>query len=169
MLAFQIGNEVNPNELASTLAIDRNTVIEYMNILEKFHIIYLLPAFSKFPRKEIAKHKKVFFVDLGIRNILINNFAPMGNRNDFGALFENFVVNHLRWTEFAKSEHSKFYFWRNYQNAEIDLIIEKEGMLTPIEIKYSKMASLPKSFLRSYEEEITSFYCINRENFWKYL
>ncbi len=93
LLALQLGNEVNPNELAQQLEIDRKTVVEYIGMYEKFRIIQVLNAFNTNQRSEITKGFKVYFSDLGIRNAVIDNFIPIQNRNDVGALFENLVVN----------------------------------------------------------------------------
>ena len=90
-LALQVGNEVSYNELAGLLGIDRATVERYVALLEKAFIIFHLPPFSRNLRKELAKLRKVYFYDLGIRNALINNFNPLDLRNDSGALWENFL------------------------------------------------------------------------------
>lgn len=93
VLALQIGQEINPNEMAKKFNVHRQTIMDYIDLFEKFQIIKKLRSYSQNPRKEITKGFKVFFTDLGIRNALINNFQPLHTRNDIGALFENFVFS----------------------------------------------------------------------------
>lgn len=170
LLALQIGHEINPNEIAKTLNISRNTVTEYIHLYEKFQIIYTLPAFAKNPRKEITKGKKVYFVDLGIRNAVIQNFSSPEIRVDKGALFENLVVNIFYGKTINKDLNAKLYFWRNYAQAEVDLLLEsRDKMLTPIEIKYQKNKLPTKSFLHTYKEKISEKFCINSDNLWKFI
>lgn len=165
MLAWQIGSEVNYNELSNTLKIDNQTVESYIEMLEQAFVIYKLPAYHTNQRTELKKSKKIYFNDLGIRNALINDFRYIEIRNDAGALFENFVINELRKQNEYKQIYANFYFWRNTDQREIDLIIEKNNVLQTIEIKWNptKKANLTKSFTNIYGE--TNFKVIHRENF----
>jgi predicted AAA+ superfamily ATPase len=95
-LALQVGSEVSFNELAQLLQIDKNTVIKYIDLLERAFIIFTLPSFSRNLRNEIKNNRKIYFVDNGIRNAIINNFNPIEQRNDLGALWENFLVSERR-------------------------------------------------------------------------
>jgi predicted AAA+ superfamily ATPase len=169
LLAWQIGNEANINELSNTLKIDNQTIESYIEMLEQAFVIYKLPAYHTNQRTELKKSKKIYFNDLGIRNALINDFRPIEIRNDAGALFENFVVNELRKLNEYKQIYANFYFWRNTDQREIDLIIEKNNQLQAIEIKWNpnKKATLTKSFSNIYGE--TAFKLINRDNFFEVL
>jgi predicted AAA+ superfamily ATPase len=169
LLAWQIGNEANINELSNTLKIDNQTIESYIEMLEQAFVIYKLPAYHSNQRTELKKSKKIYFNDLGIRNALINDFRPIEIRNDAGALFENFVVNELRKHNEYKQIYANFYFWRNTDQREIDLIIEKNNQLQTIEIKWNpnKKAALTKSFSNIYGE--TAFKLINRDNFFEVL
>ncbi len=170
LLALQIGNEINPNEMATSLGVSRNTIIEYIGLYEKFQIIYTLPAYAKNPRKEITKSKKIYFIDLGIRNALLQNFADLDIRNDKGALFENLIVNIFHGKTVNKDLNLTLYFWRNYAQAEVDLLLEDiNKKLIPIEIKYKKNTLPTKSFANNYSEHILDQFCINSENFWKFV
>ena len=91
-LALQIGSEVSYNELALTVGIDKATIENYINLLEKCFIIFRLNSFSRNVRNEIRKGKKIYFVDNGVRNALISGFSQVENRMDTGALWENFIV-----------------------------------------------------------------------------
>ena len=167
LLAWQIGSEVNYNELSKKLKIDNQTVESYIEMLVQTFVIYKLPAYHSNHRTELKKSKKIYFNDLGIRNALINDFRQIEIRNDAGALFENFIINELRKQNEYKEIHANFYFWRNIDQREIDLILEKNGVLKTVEIKWnkSKTARLTKSFTNLYGE--TKFSVINRDNFFE--
>lgn len=167
LLAWQIGSEVNYNELANTLKIDNQTIESYIEMLEQVFVVYKLPAYHTNQRSELKKSKKIYFNDLGIRNALINDFRHVEIRNDAGALFENFIINELRKQNEYNQVYANFYFWRNTEQREIDLIVEKNNALQAIEIKWSpaKKVRLTKSFTNIYGE--TDFKVIHRDNFFE--
>ncbi len=136
-LAYQLGSEVNENELANRLKIDRKTVVSYLDVLEKTYVIVRNRPFSKNPRREIGKNYKIYFVDLGVRNALIGDFNPLNLRSDLGAIWENFLFTERRKMYANSGSHLKTYFWRSYSGAEVDYIekvINKE--LEAFEFKY---------------------------------
>lgn len=136
-LALQIGSEVSYFELATTLAIDKKTVEYYIDLLEKTYVIFRLYAFSRNLRSEINRKVKIYFYDLGVRNALINNFNSLSLRTDRGAIFENFVIAEMVKRNSNRLYRSNLYFWRTYDQKEIDLIEEREGKLFGYECKYS--------------------------------
>jgi len=167
LLAFQIGNLVSVNELAQNLGMSQETVASYIDLMEKSFIVFRLSGYSKNLRKEINKRDKIFFWDMGVRNSLINNFAPLNLRNDTGALWENFmIVERLKYL----SNNNQFitpYFWRTYTGAELDYVEEKNGTLTAFEIKYKKaIKKAPQTWIDNYGN---NFHCITRDNFWEYV
>jgi predicted AAA+ superfamily ATPase len=169
LLAWQIGSEVNYNELSKTLKLDNQTIESYVLMLEQAFIVYKLPAYHTNHRTELKKTKKIYFNDLGIRNALINDFRPIEVRQDAGDLFENFVINELRKQNEYRNIYSNFYFWRNIDQREIDLVIEKNNRLETVEIKWNplKKVRLTKSFTNIYGE--TPFNMVNRENFFDHI
>lgn len=169
LLAWQLGSEVNNNELSKTLKIDNQTVESYIEMLQQAFVIYKLPAYHTNQRIELKKSKKIYFNDLGIRNALINDFRPIEVRDDAGVLFENFTINELLKQNEYRQVYANFYFWRNTDQREIDLIIEKNNRLHAIEIKWNplKKAALTKSFGHLYGH--TPFTVIHRENFFEEL
>ncbi len=170
LLSLQIGNEVNTNELAKTLGVSRNTIVEYIGLYEKFQIIYPLSAYAKNPRKEITKGKKIYFIDLGIRNALLQNFSETSLRSDKGGLLENLIVNIFHGKTINMDLDFKLYFWRNYAHAEVDLLLENSNKkLIPIEIKYKKQKLPPKNFINTYKKQIIQSFCIHSDNFWKFI
>jgi predicted AAA+ superfamily ATPase len=136
-------------------------------MLEMAFVIYKLPAYHTNQRSELKKSKKIYFNDLGIRNALINDFRPVETRNDAGAMFENFVVNELRKQNEYRQLYADFYFWRNTDQREIDLIIKKNNRMLTFENKWSPMekARLTKGFTHIYGDQ--EFAVVHRENFFE--
>jgi predicted AAA+ superfamily ATPase len=168
LLAFQVGNLVSINELAKQLHVDGKTVSRYLDLLEKTFILFRIGSYSSNPRKEITKKNKYFFFDNGIRNGLIMQFGDLENRNDIGQLWENFMVSEFYKKNSYLKLFQQFYFWRNYNNSEIDLIVEKDGKLEAFEFKWTKStARLPKDFEKKYGT--TPFRIINKDNYLDYL
>jgi predicted AAA+ superfamily ATPase len=164
LLAFQIGNEVSFTSLANDLNINQETVQKYIELLEDAFIIFRLPAFSRNLRQEVFKTRKIYFYDLGVRNSLIKNFNPLSLRDDLGSLWENFmIIERLKQNKY-KRVLANMYFWRNYAQAEIDYIEEKDGILNCFEFKWNdrKKAKLPNSFKEAYPDH--TFKVINQEN-----
>lgn len=128
-LAYQIGQEMNENELATRIKIDRKTLLSYLEILEQSFVIYRLYPYSQNPRREIGRKYKVYFVDLGIRNSLTGDFNPLNVRSDLGALWENFLVIERTKNEHLLSIAPQTYFWRSYNGSEVDWV-EAEGKAT---------------------------------------
>lgn len=156
-LALQVGNEVNYTEIGQLIGSDRKTVEKYIDLLEKAFVIFQLPAFSGNVRNEIKKGKKVYFYDCGIRNAVINNFAPLSTRTDVGALWENFIiVERMKHLKYAENE-ARHYFWRTTQQQEIDLIEEVDSKLTAFEFKWNKntKAKIPQTFTGNYPKSET--------------
>lgn len=164
LLAFQIGSEVSLSELASSLQIGKETVDRYINLLEKSFIVFRRKGFSRNLRKEITKMDKIYFYDLGIRNVLIDNLKNLQNRDDIGKLWENFLmVERKKYMDYTDQLYSP-YFWRTYTGAEIDYVEEQEGKLTGFEFKYNaKRKKAPATFLEVYPN--SKFFEISRENY----
>jgi len=165
LLAFQIGGEVAISELASNLAIDRVTVEKYLDLLEQSFVIFKVGGFSRNLRKEIAKTSRYYFWDNGIRNALIENFNPLNIRNDKGQLWENFVMVERKKMHQEQHVRTNTYFWRTYDQKEIDLIEESGGHLGGFEIKWSgdMRPATKKEFLGAYPD--AKLDCITTENF----
>ncbi len=164
LLALQIGKEVAISELAQNLAISQKAVENYLDILEKMFVIVNLRGFSRNLRKEISKTSKYYFVDVGLRNALIRNFNSLNLRSDAGDLFENwFIMEKIKVANILEKP-ANFYFWRTYDQQEIDLIEEREGKLRGYEVKWkNKSVKVPKEWLREYDN--SSFEVVHRENY----
>lgn len=167
-LALQIGSVVNYHELGKLIGLKSETVEEYIHLLEQSFVIYRLNSYHTNQRSEIKKGKKIYFTDLGIRNAVLNNFSAFETRNDKGNLFENFIVNEFIKANEYQEKYEKFYFWRSNEQQEVDLIIEKNGQLQIIDIKWNAKtkAKLPLSFRNKYPD--SDLKVVNSENFWEF-
>lgn len=153
LLAFQVGSLVSIQELSQNLQLAHVVVEKYLDVLEKMFIIINLRGLSRNLRKEIYKTSKYYFIDLGLRNALLRNFNPLKRRNDAGQLFENFCfIERLKFLG-NNRKFANHYFWRTYDQKEIDLIEERNGKLTAFEFKYG-LGKVPpatkKEFLKTY-------------------
>jgi predicted AAA+ superfamily ATPase len=163
-LAMQIGSEVNFHELGNLVGLKNDTVEKYIQLLEQTYVIFRLPAYTSNQRKELKKARKIYFFDNGIRNAIIGDFKVWELRQDKGALFENFIISELWKKEHYMDNLSNFYFWRTQDQQEIDLIIERDGILNAIEIKWNSNAKarLSKTFSNIYKQH--TFQVIHSEN-----
>lgn len=154
-LAFQIGSQVSYNEVGQLIGLDSKTVERYIDILEKSYIIFRLGSFSRNLRNELKLSRKVYFWDLGIRNMLIGNLAQVENRPDAGALWENFILaERLKRNSYAGSI-AQYWFWRTQQQKEIDYLEEENGQLNAYEFKWSDKKAdvrIPESFAKAYPD-----------------
>jgi predicted AAA+ superfamily ATPase len=165
LLAFQVGSEISLNELAMSLAVDVKTVQHYLDLLEKAFVIQRLGGFSRNLRKEITQKAKYYFIDNGLRNAVIAQFNRLDQRYDAGQLWENFmVIERLKWLDYAPVV-ANLYFWRTYDQQEVDLVEEREGRLHGYEFKWSQVnrISPPKDWLDTYTN--ADFTVIGRDNY----
>lgn len=163
-LALQIGNEVSYNELAGLVGVNRQTVANYVQLLEKAFIIFRLSPFSRNLRNELKKLRKIYFYDTGIRNALINNFNPLDLRQDVGGLWENFMISERIKYNNNHSLNKNIYFWRTLQKQELDYVEEKGGKLSAFEFKWKKdLFKGPKVFLDAYPGSAIEI--VNRESY----
>ncbi len=154
LIAFQVGNLVSISELSTQLKIDVKTVDRYLDLLEKAFVIKRLGGFSRNLRNEIVKKAKFYFFDNGIRNAIISNYNALNNRNDVGALFENFIIMERLKFNHYENNYLSSYFWRIYDGQEIDLIEERDGKLFPYEIKWQKSRiKTPDKWKQNYDSE----------------
>ena len=157
-LALQIGSEVNYNELSRTVGIDRATVEQYISLLEKAYIIFRIKPLSRNSRNEINTSRKIYFYDNGIRNAIIGNFKTLDFRQDVGALWENYIISERLKVLNYNNLHGRYYFWRTYQQQEIDWVEERDGAFAAFEFKWNdkkKNIKFPKTFLDLYEVKET--------------
>lgn len=166
-LAFQVGSEVSYNEIAQLVGVDKNTVSNYIDLLEKSFVIFRLNSFSRNHRNEIKANKKIYFYDNGVRNMLIGNFNFLEFRQDKGALWENFLISERMKLLSYENRNAKPYFWRTTQQQEVDYIEVVADDVNAFEIKWKvKKAKLPKPFSDTYTG---SFTIVTADNFREFL
>ena len=167
MIAYQIGKEVSYNEIGTALGISKNTVEKYLNLLTKVFVLYKVSAYSNNLRKEISKSQRWYFVDNGIRNAIINDFTPMALRrdDDRGMLWENYVFMERVKRNAILKYKPDYYFWRTYDQQEIDLIESSDRKLDAFEFKISskKSPKKPIAFAKAYPD--ASFSVINDKTY----
>lgn len=168
LIAFQIGKEVSYEEIGKQLGFSKQTVERYLDLLSKVFVIFRLGSFSRNLRKEIAKKHKWYFYDNGIRNTLIANFNPIALRQDIGELWENYLISERIKLQSYNNIFSNNYFWRTYDQQEIDWIEERQGKLLGYEIKWKpKKIKAPKAWITTYPE--AEFEVINSDNYLKWI
>lgn len=163
LMAVQIGNLVNFNQLGAPLQIARETLERYVFILENTFIVKIVPPFFTNRNKEIIKMPKVYFYDTGLRNFSIKDLNPLDLRLDTGALVENAVL--LEWIR-SSTALQDLYFWRTQSGAEVDFVLKDKNGLIPMEVKYQPFSSgkIPtsmKAFIETYHPQ--SAYVFTKE------
>ncbi|WP_460959212.1 ATP-binding protein [Spirosoma litoris] len=164
LVAYQTGSEVSTDELSRQLQIDRNTVVRYLDLFTKVFILFRLGGYSNNLRKEVTKSSKWYFFDNGIRNALINNFSLPDQRNDIGALWENYLISErLKRNDYLRSQAIP-YFWRTYDQQELDWLEETNGQLSAFEMKWhTNRVRFPKGFQTAYPT--ASLSVVNPDNY----
>lgn len=163
-LAFQVGNQVSYNELGKLIGLDKETVERYIIMLERAFVIFRLSSLSRNLRNELKKSRKIYFYDNGLRNAVIKQFNPLELRNDIGALWENFLISerkkYLHYNQILTNQ----YFWRTFDQQEIDYIEDRDGKLYAFEFKWNKNSrkKFPKIFTNTYPNNETKL--ITRDN-----
>ena len=155
-LAFQIGSQVSYKEIGQFIGLDYKTVERYVDILEKSYIIFRLSSFSRNLRNELKSSRKIYFWDLGIRNAVIGNFSQVENRNDVGALWENYAIaERMKRLYYDIDRFTQVWFWRTQQQKELDFLEDEDGMLHAYEFKWNEHKAnvkCPASFTTAYPE-----------------
>lgn len=168
LLAFQVGSQVSLTELGASLGLAKETVGNYIDLLEKSFVIFRVWGFSRNLRKEMTKMNKIYFYDCGVRNSIIGNHNQLSDRDDVGRLWENFLMVERRKQLEYYGQRRDFYFWRTSSGAELDLLEEGAGKLAGYEFKWNKSAKGPPSaWAQTYPH--ASWQCINRDNYLSWL
>ena len=162
-IALQIGSEVSVRELANSFGANAVTVSNYIEIFIKNYVLIPLPSFKTNIRKAVSENRKLYFYDLGIRNILVKDFRDLELRPDKGGVFENFIVSEIE--KKRKNTHAKqtMYFYREYGGHEVDLVLENyKKEYNCIEMKIDEKRISKDIFPLAH-----SFTIINMQNYYK--
>lgn len=169
-LALQVGSEVSYNEVAQLVNSDSKTVERYIDLLEQSFVVFRLGALNRNLRNEIKRGKKIYFYDNGVRNAILQNFAPLQLRADTGALWENFIISErLKYNHYA-GRFVRSYFWRTTAQQEIDYIEEADGQMEAFEMKWNPKRGttrIPNTFLEGYNVKVT--HVVTPENYLPFL
>jgi hypothetical protein len=160
-LSYNIGKELNLASVAKETALHRETVKAHLNALSSAYVITILrPFFSNKP-KELKKMPKVYFIDTGIRNSLINDFSDMQSRYDKGELFENYVLNQIR---SRYKDLAEIKFWKTNDGKEIDFIVIAENEILAFEVKFGKAVNNNfEAFKNSYPKAVCNTIRFSKE------
>lgn len=168
LLSYQVGQLVSHNELGRNLNLSTETVQHYIDLLVKSFVLKPLHPYHDNQRKAITKMNKYYFVDLGVRNAVIDDYKPLHLRNDKGPLWENFLfIERQKYNEYNYPVEN-YFFWRLYSGAEIDYLEEQDGQLRGYEYKWkAKRSKSGKSWQNAYPE--ASYEQIDRDNYLDYI
>ena len=169
LVSYQVGSEVSYQELGSQLGISKNTVEKYLNLLANVFVLFKVGGFSRNLRKEVTKSSKWYFYDNGLRNAIIANLNTLEMRNDHGALWENYLISErLKQQSYSKKLVNN-YFWRTYDQQEIDWVEERDGKLFGYELKWNprKKVRIPAAWQKAYPE--ASFTIITPQNYFSWI
>ncbi len=162
-LALQIGSEVSYSELAMLVGVEKQTIQQYIHLLEQAFILFRLPPFRRNLRTELRKLRKIYFVDVGVRNAIIKNMNPLNIRQDVGALWENFIMSERMKRNANRGRFVNAYFWRTHAQQELDYLEEEGGELRAFEFKWSSSkVRIPKAFREAYPQ--SSVDVVTKEN-----
>lgn len=164
LLALQIGKEVSLTEIGQQIGLNKGTVERYLDLLEKAFVLISVSGYSRNLRKEISKRARYYFYDLGVRNALIKQFNPLALRNDAGELWENYIVIERLKKQAYQQIYANNYFWRTYDQHEIDWVEERDGELFGYEIKWkAQREKPPKAWREAYPS--AHFGVIQQDNY----
>jgi uncharacterized protein len=168
LIAYQVGSEVSYDELAKQLGMSKNTVERYLDLLAKVQILFRLGGYSSNLRKEVTKSSKWYFYDNGIRNAILTNFKLPATRNDMGALWENYCLyERIKRNTYLKKD-SQYYFWRTYDQQEIDFIEIESNKISAVDFKWGdKVKKVPAFFSKNYPT--ADFKVVNRDNYLEFI
>lgn len=170
-LAARSAQILNLSDLARDVGVAVNTAKAWISILEASFQVFILRPYYANIGKRLIKSPKVYFVDtgllcylVGLRDVEHAAAGPMG-----GAIFENLVISDLYKSYLHRGEEPSLYYWRTVAGAEVDLIIEIQSGLIPIEIKLSEtprpeMAMELHTFQRDFKEKALPGYVIHPGN-----
>ena len=169
-LAFNLGSVVTSSNISREIGATIKTVERYTDILEKMFVIKKLYAYSNNKSNEIKKGYKIYFVDIGLRNAIIDSFSLIQNRIDIGQIFENiFVIEKIKNNEY-NMQFANTFFWQGERGLEVDYLEESNGEIRGYECKWKNRKSKGvKIFEENYKDRKAKVIMIYKENYLEYL
>lgn len=169
ILAFEVGDAISYNDVGERSGLDNETVERYINLLEKSFVLIKLPSYFNNHRYELKKSHTIYFVDNGIRNVLINNFNPMTLRNDWDQIWRNWLVSErIKWNQLNNKE-VEYYFWKTHTKQIMDYIEVENGVVSAYKTSWEKRKKMkfPASFAEAYP--FSKSFALNRSTYWGFL
>jgi predicted AAA+ superfamily ATPase len=169
IIAFNIGEPISNNEIGEKCDLDNETVERYVDLLEKSFILIRMPSFYNEHRYELKKSHVIYFVDNGIRNVLISNFNPLFLRNDIDQLWRNWLISErIKWNK-LNGKQADYRFWRTHTRQTMDFLEIQDGKIAGYKTAWEKKKKLkfPISFTAAYPE--ISTHTLNRSTYWGFL
>jgi predicted AAA+ superfamily ATPase len=169
ILAFEVGDAISYNDIGERCGLDNETVERYIDLLEKSFVLIKLPSYFNNHRYELKKSHTIYFVDNGIRNVLINNFNPMFLRNDWDQIWKNWIISEkIKWNR-LNNKQVETYFWKTHTKQMMDYIEVIDGKVSAYKTSWEKRKKLkiPASFTTAYPFATT--HGLNRSTYWGFL
>lgn len=164
-LAAHVGNVIVYQNLGQASSLDYRNLVKHLNILDQTFLCKQVRPFFRNRQKELTKNPKIYFLDMGFRNNLMENFNGFAARSDAGAVVENVAFIRLNG---LLNGMEKLNYWRTKAGAEVDFVLHAKNRIVPIEIKYSdfsgaKVSRSLASFVDSYKPELA---IVLTKNYW---
>ncbi len=148
LCADRAGQILNIQNLAVETGIDNKTAQAWLSVMEGSYIIFLLQPYFKNYSKRVIKTPKLYFHDTGLLCYLlgIKSESSITHHHKRGALFENYVVSEIKKNRYNSGNSASLFYFRDSNGNEVDLLLEKNEQLIPVEIKSS--AKYDRHFLK---------------------
>lgn len=164
ILAERTGGELSMNELGKELSISKNTAEKYLDVLSRLFIVHSALPYSEEGRRHLTGQKRWYFLDNGVRNVLMNNFSLLNKRDDVYILWENYLISQRIKQQRYQRRAVTNYFLRTYDGLSIPWIEESAGKLSGY--KFSLNAAkqkVPAAWVKALPQ--ASFMVITPENY----
>jgi len=156
IISLKIGQEISYSKIAEKVNANDKTVSRYLTLLEEANVVFRLGTFSNGFSHERSHTSKFYFFDCGIRNALIDNFNAIERRNDWDALWENFVIAERIKYKRRRRVRAAHFYWKTFNRQQVPLIEEKQGLINAYLLSWSEKpkftVQFPDSFKRNYPE-----------------
>lgn len=169
IISFNIGEPISYNEIAEKCGLDNETVERYVDLLVRSFILLRIPTYYNGHRYELKKTHVIYFVDNGLRNVLISNFNPMFLRNDIDQLWRNWLISErIKWNR-LNGKTAEYKFWRTHTRQSMDFIEIDGQKIAAYKSSWEKKKKVkfPAAFTEAYPT--ISMHTLNRSTYWGFL
>lgn len=169
IISFNIGEPISYNEIAEKCGLDNETVERYVDLLVRSFILLRIPTYYNGHRYELKKTHVIYFVDNGLRNVLISNFNPMFLRNDIDQLWRNWLISErIKWNR-LNGKTAEYKFWRTHTRQSMDFIEIDGQKIAAYKSSWEKKKKVkfPAAFTEAYPT--ISTHTLNRSTYWGFL